>query len=265
MNDKNSLTRCRGYRFSLFLLFLLALLPRVTGLLTFSNFDENWGAPAKVLTGDLSGGAGVTMPLINYINAAAYVVLFAIGRLIGVWNGTADFRAHYFLDQTPFIFTGRLVAASLGALSVPLAVLVASRFGLSRRSSLSVGCLVLLLPINIWLSHVAKADSGLASTVLFVAWAILRKLDDPEAKGTDITIGAAFAIAMSFKQTALFLIAPTLVGFVALLKWDRKLPWSRIARGLVVLSLAFIVTWMPLNIGVLLDIRGFLEYQPASS
>src|SRR5262249_29211076 len=150
---------------------------------------------------------------------------------------------------------GRLVAASLGALSAPLAALIASRLGLTRRLSLIVGCLVALLPVNIWLSHVAKPDSGVALGILFLAWSILRKLDGPEAKGADVLIGIALAIAVSFKQTALFAAAPVLVGFVALLRWDCKLPWSRIARGLLVTSVAGILVWIPLNIGVLLDIR----------
>jgi len=245
----------------LFLLFFLALLPRITGLLTFFNADENWSASVRVLTGELSGGAGVTLPLINYLNAASYVLLYAIGRLIGVWHGTADFRAQYFSDRTPFIFSGRLVAASLGALSAPLAALIASRLGLTRRSSLIVGGLVALLPVNIWLSHVAKPDSGAAFGVLLLAWSILRKLDDPEAKGADVMVGVALAIAVSFKQTVLFAAAPALAGFVALLRWDCKLPWSRIVRGLLVVLAACVLASVLFNIGVLLDIGGFLDYQ----
>src|SRR5947207_1022424 len=169
MNRPESSIRDRVRPSSLFLLFGLALLPRITGLLTFVNADENWSASVRVLTGELSGGAGVTLPLINYLNATSYVFMYAIGRLIGVWHGTAEFRAQYFSDRTPFMFAGRLVAASLGALSAPLAAMIASRLGLTRRSSLIVGCLVALLPINIWISHVAKPDSGVALGVLLLA------------------------------------------------------------------------------------------------
>ena len=91
------------------------------------------GAPRlRVLTGDLSGWTSQTLPLVNYLNAASFVPLYAVGRLVGVWHGAADFRAQYFRDPTPFIFAGRFVAACLGALTAVLAALIAGRLGLSR-------------------------------------------------------------------------------------------------------------------------------------
>lgn len=256
------------YRISpshLVVLFLVALLPRVAGLITYGNPDEDWGSSVRILTGELSGGTSQTLPLINYLNAASFVVLYAIGRLVGVWHTTADFRAQYFSDRTPFVFTGRLVAASLGALSAPLGALIASRLGLARRSSFVVGVMVAILPINIWSSHFSKPDSGVAFGVLLLVWSLLRKLDAPDARGADAMVGVALAIVMSFKQTALFMIAPALVGFLALLRWNRKLPWSRIARGLLVGLLACVLAWIPMNIGILLDLSGFLDYQRATA
>lgn len=115
MNESESSARRCLPTSGLVLLFALALLPRITGLIAFTPTDEGWGASVRVLTGDLSGGTSQALPLVNYLNAVAFVPLYAIGRLIGVWHGTADFRAQYFHDKTPFVFAGRLVAASLGA------------------------------------------------------------------------------------------------------------------------------------------------------
>jgi hypothetical protein len=247
----------------LILLFSLALLPRITGLIAFKNVDEsqNYGPAVRVLTGDFSGGTGQTLPLINYLYAASYVVLYAIGRLIGVWHGTADFRAQYFRDLTPFMFAARFVSACFGALSAPLAALIGSRLGLTRRSSLIVGGLVALLPMSVWISHNARPDSAVAFGVLLLAWSILRKLDAPEANGADIVVGIALAVVVSFKQTALLVAAPCLIGFVALLRWHCDLPWPRIVRALLVTSAASILAWVPMNIGILRDIKGFLDWQ----
>lgn len=88
----------------------------------------------------------------------------------------------YFRDPTPFIFTGRLVAACLGALTAVFAALIAKRLGLSRRSSLVVGGMVAVFPFNVLLSHMAKTDSGVAFGVLLLTWSILRKRDEPESK-----------------------------------------------------------------------------------
>ena len=250
---------------TLIVLFLLALVPRMAGLITFENSDEGWGAAARVLTGDFSGGTSQTLPLINYLIATSFVVLFALGRLVGVWHGTADFRAQYFIDRTPFVFSGRLVAACFGALSAPLAAMIARLLGLSQRSSLIVGVLVAILPASVLQSHIAKPDSGVAFGTLFFTWAILRMLDKPSAKGADVLVGIAIAIAVSFKQTAVFLVAPAVIGFVALLRWDCGLSWSRIARAALVSFLACVLAWMPMNLGVLLDLRGFLDYQRATA
>jgi hypothetical protein len=254
-------TRRRIHASGLVLLFSLALLPRITGLVAFTPWDETWGPSVRVLTGDLSAGTSQTLPLINYLNAVSFVPLYAIGRLIGVWHGTEDFRNQYFADRTPFVFAGRLVSACLGALTAVLAALIASRLGLTRRSSLLVGGTVALFPTDVWLSHIAKTDSGVAFGVLLLTWSILRKLDNPEQKKADVLVGVALALTLSFKQTALLVVAPALVGMAALLRWDCRLPWSRVARGLLVSLIAYILVWIPLNIGVLLNINRFLEWQ----
>jgi hypothetical protein len=239
----------------------MALLPRITCIITFSNIDENWGASVRVLTGDPSGGTSQTLPLVNYLNAASFVPLYAVGRLVGVWHGPADFRAQYFLDKTPFIFAGRFVQACLGATTAVLAALIAGRLGLSRRSSLLVGAMVAIYPMNVWLSHSAKTDTGVAFGVLLLAWSILRKLDHPASKGADALIGLALAVVVSFKQTAILIAPPLLLGMTALLRWDGDRPWPGIARGLVVSLAACVLAWIPMNWGVLLDIKNFLEWQ----
>ena len=259
MHDPQSSARSHASASALVLLFSLALLPRITGLITFWNVDEPWGLSVRVLTGQINE-VGTWPPLLYYLNAAFFVVLYAIGRLIGVWHGTADFRAQYFHDPTPFIFAGRLVSVCIGSLSAPLAVLIASRLGLTWRKSLAVGGLVALFPMNVWLSHVSKPDIGSASAVLLLAWSILRKWDNHGSKWPDAMVGAALAVALSFKPTALLVIAPCLIGFVAILRWDGRQSWSQIARGLLVSFVVCVLTWIPLNIGLLLGMEGFLRF-----
>ena len=250
---------------ALLLLFLTALAMRVSGLLTATNGDENWHASVRVLLGDLSGDAGLNMPLVNYINATSFVVLFAVGRLIGVWTSLADFRAQYFSDLTPFLFAGRLAAASLGALSAPLAASIASRLQLAVVPSTLVGLLVALLPINVLVSHFARPDVGAATAVLFLCWAILYKLDKPLDRRTDIVLGIAVAFALSIKQTNLFVVVPALAGCLAMLIADRQLTRSRLVQGVLIAIVTCIVVAIPLTIGVLSDIRGFLDYQRVSA
>ena len=264
-SDPRSDSRNSVSAFGLILIFLFALVPRMSGLTTVYNLDENWGASVRVLTGDLNGAAGLNMPLISYINAVSFVVLFAVGRLIGIWASVGEFRAQYFSDMTPFVFAGRFASACIGAASAPLAVLIGCRMGLTRLAAIVVGVLVALLPINVLLSHFARPDIGAASAILFLCWTILRKLDEPDAKGADILIGVAVAFALSIKQTNLFVAFPALVGLLGLLIADKRLSWSRIVGGLLVSIVTCVLVAIPLTIGVLRDVHSFLDYQRVSA
>lgn len=242
-------------------LFVMALTLRVTGLVSFFNADEAWSASVRVLTGELKGGTSQTLPLVNYLNAASFIPLYGVGRLVGVWNSLADFRAQYFHDKTPFVFSGRLVSATLGAFTAVLAALIAGRLGLGRRSCLIAGVTVGLLPENVWIAHSAKTDSGVTFGLMLLVWSILRKLDAPASRGADVLIGLALAVAISFKQTAILVAPPLVVGLVAMLRWDSRLPWSKIARGLLVSMAACVAAGIPMNLGVLIDIPNFLAWQ----
>gem|GEM_PF-1918188 len=243
------------------LLFTTALILRMTGLLTYICLDENWGIPVRVLTGEFSPNTYFYPPLFAYLCAASYVLMFAFGRLVGIWYSTADFRSQYFADPRPFIFLGRFLAAFFGSLSVPLAVMLSRQLSLSWRHALLVGLMVCLFPVDVYLSHFGKSDAAAASAVLFLAWSILRKLDDPDARGADVLIGVAAAVAVSFKQTTVFVVITAIIGMAASLCWGNGLPFLRVVRGLVLSLLAAIPSWLAMNFGIFLDLKNFLEYQ----
>ena len=92
-------------------------------------------------------------------------------------------------------------------------------------------------------------------------WSILRKLDNPQSKWADVTVGVVLAIALSFKQTNVLVAAPVFVGLMAVLKWDSKQLWSESLRGLLITSGVCLVLLVPANLGVVLDPRTFLRLQ----
>ena len=150
--------------------------------------------------------------------------MFAVGRLVGISYSTADLRAQvFFTDPTPFIFTGRLVSAFLGSLSVPLAAMIARRLSLSWRSALLVGLMVCLLPVDVSYSHIGKSDPATATAILLLAWLVLCKLDEPDTRGVDALIGFASALAFSFKQTSMVLVLMLIAGMVVL-SWRNRIP-----------------------------------------
>jgi hypothetical protein len=244
------------------LLFLFALVPRITGLLWGSTSgDENLSDSAKVLAGQLVPGQHFYPPLLNYVNAVAFVALFGIGRLTGVWGSIAAFRQQWFVNPTPFIFTARLVTAALGAASAPLAAMVAHRCRLPRWPCLLVGLLTALLPVDVWLSHISKCDIGMASALLLLAWTCLRKLDQPASLTADALVGGSAALALSFKHSAIFVVAPLVLGTLVSLLASGRTPWWSTLRGMILALGVCVLAWMPMNIGILIDFRNFLEYQ----
>ena len=121
--------------------------------------------------------------------------------------------------------------------------------------------MVALFPINVWLSHMAKPDAGVAFSVLFLVWTILRKLDNPHTKASDVLVGVALALAASFKQTSVFVAAPVVLGLIVLLKAECKLGWARIVSGLALTVGACVLLWVLLNIGIWIDLKSFLSWQ----
>ena len=210
-------------------LFLLALAIRCIGLLWGGiDSDEDISDPAKVLAGQLIPTYHYYPPLLNYLTAAGYVVLYAIGIPLRLWRNTAEFRAAYFDDPNPFLLVLRLVVSVTGAVVAPLSAAVAARLGLSRTSCLLAGVASALLPISVWRSHIGKQDLGVAASALLAVWAMVRYAQ--ELRRVDVVwFGAAVALAVSFKQSAVFVVAPFGVALLLLARRTGQ-SWPRLAR-----------------------------------
>ena len=200
-------------------------------------------------------------PLLHYLNAVAIGVLFVGGRLLGAYTSAGDFQRAYFEQPGPFLFAMRSMTVLCSAAAAPLGAMVAARLGVRPRLAAVVGLLMAAMPLGVWLAHFAKNDPGLASATLLVAYAMLRKLDLPERWSSDLLFGAACAVAVSFKQSAVFILLPLTAGMIAHLLWLDRHRLSRVAGSAGVALLAAGVAWAVLNVGVLLDWREFKAYQ----
>lgn len=245
-------------------LFLLAFVLRAQGAdYGYFHGDERISDAAKVLTGDLVPGQHFYPPLINYVNGVAFGGLFAVGLPLGWWDGVGSFRAQYFDDPTVFYVTARLVTAGLGALLAPLFYFCARRLGFGRVSSLVTGLFAVVYPLAVYQSHIAKGDVAMASFIVAAIAATLARVDTQTPFRWDVLLGVAVVLAVSFKHSAVFILAPLVFGHLAVLAYYEGLSACEkaILRGL--LSVA--VLWPLLNIGTLLDFKTFLEYQQIQS
>ena len=209
-------------------LFVFALTLRVTGIhYGYWNGDERVNDAAKALTGQLVPGQHFYPPLFNYILAVAFSALYAIGRLIPVWNDTAEFRNQYFADPTAFYLTARFVTACMGAAVAPLFYLISREVGVRRGPAIAAGIVAAMIPINVLLSHIAKSDVPLATMLVAIFFVFL---------ALPLAAWHVYWLAGHYERTAL-------------------------VRSLALSAVAFAVSWALFNIGIVLDFNEFLAYQ----
>ncbi|UTW44889.1 phospholipid carrier-dependent glycosyltransferase [bacterium SCSIO 12696] len=241
-------------------LFILAFALRLIGVnYGYWHGDERVNEAAKVLTGQLIPGQHFYPPLLNYINAVFLGILYAIGRIIPIWHSTAEFRAQYFADPTAFYLTARTVTAAMGAIIAPLFYIFAKSLRLSSKSCLTIGILGLLIPAMIFLCHISKSDIPLSVCSVLVFIAILKKNDNPHSLKYDFFLGVSIALAVSFKHSYVIMAAPLMLGHLILfsLRYGAQLG----VKTILISSAFMLPIWCVLNIGILLDIQNFIDYQ----
>jgi len=245
-------------------LFLAAFLVRATGL-DFGYFlgDERIGDAAKVLTGQIVPGDHYYPPLVHYLNAVAFGVLFGAGWLLGIWPDTAAFRAEYFSDPTVFYLTARVTTALFGALLAPMFYLVGRSLDLSHRAAIIAGLIGVLMPLAIHMSHIAKGDTALAVAGVAVVAAMLYRHRLGRSTARDILLGVAVTMAVSFKHSFVLIAFPLALVHVGLLahRVGSRAALASAGRSI----LAILVLWPVLNIGILLDFRDFIVFQKIQS
>ncbi len=249
----------RNDHLAFMLLFLAAFVVRVIGVdYGYFNGDERINDAAKVLGGELIPGQHFYPPLFNYLNAVGFAGLFGVGALVGWWADTASFRAQYFVDPTAFYVTARVMTAATGAFLAPLGAMVARRVGVSLGGAVIVGLLLAVAPITVYFSYIAKSDIPLTSATVLVVLLFLKRvmINGRAPASADLALGVATVLALSFKQTVIFFLAPLLVAHFALLV---RQPGYWRSLGLSLLAIIFL--WPILNIGIVMDLGNFIAFQ----
>lgn len=242
------------------LLFFLALAVRFYAAdYGYFHGDERINEAAKVLAGQLVPGQHFYPPFINYLNAVALGGLFAVGLVADWWANPGAFRAQYFADPTVFYVTARLVTAITGALLAPLFYLIARALQLDRARSFAVAMLAVLFPLGVFMAHIAKGDTGLATALVAVIWALIMRLQTSSPRRWDIILGLCVVLTLSFKHSSVFILFPLALGLVVLLIASEGAgrAFKSFGRALLVI----VILWPVMNIGLLLDLQNFIDYQ----
>lgn len=242
------------------LLFLVALLVRIVGIhYGYWHGDERINSAAKVLAGQLVPGQHFYPPLFNYINAVFFGLMYAVGRLVPFWHDAAGFRAQYFADPTPFYLMARFVTAAISAVTVPIFYYAGQALKFDKKSCLWMAGFGMFIPVMILLSHIAKSDIGLATSTVLVFFLLILKYENLEKKSIDVALGVSLALALSFKHSYVFIMAPLALAHMYLL-W-KEVDIARTVRSLCLVAVVMIPAWSVMNIGILLDFQNFLDFQ----
>jgi hypothetical protein len=245
-------------------LFVAALILRIIGIhYGYWLGDERINDAVKVLTGIFVPEQLFYPPLFNYIMAAFFGFVYVVGRLVPVWHDTADFRAQYFADPVVFYLTARFVTALLGAAVAPTFYLIARTLGLARIPSVTVGILGVIIPVGVYLSHIAKSDLPLATMIPLIFYLLLLKYQNSENLWTDILLGLSVSLAFSFKHSFIFMAVPLAIGHLywMIATYDRPV----VIKSILISGLVCLFSWVIFNIAFLLNFEDFLAYQAIQS
>jgi 4-amino-4-deoxy-L-arabinose transferase-like glycosyltransferase len=116
----------RPARLALIIVLLLAAALRIWGLLhdlPFSYFGDELHFMRRSMamgTGDLNPHWFHKPAFLMYVLAFFYGLYYAVGALVGRFDSTAEFGAHFLFEPAPFLLIGRLVVAAFGVATVYL-------------------------------------------------------------------------------------------------------------------------------------------------
>ncbi len=243
------------------LIFIVAFVVRVVGIdYGYFNPDERINDSAKVLSGNLVPGQHFYPPLLNYITAIFFALLYAVGRLSVSWYNLAEFRAQYFSDPMPFYITARLVICLISSAVAPLFYLIARELGLRSRYAMVAGLFGVFIPGMVFLSHIFKSDVPLSVCVVLVFYMALKKIKAPESKVIDIFLGLSIALALSFKHSYIFILVPFSLMFAVAMHHKYK-DITLLLRSIVFICISTAVFLVVFNVGILIDFNNFIDYQ----
>jgi hypothetical protein len=145
----------------------------------------------------------------------------------------------------------------------PIAYRFVRRLNYSVTEALAVSGLILLTPISVYLSFIYKGDPALATFTLLTVSLMVARVDTAKPVQVDIFLALSMALALSFKHSFVLYMAPLAVAYVVSIAPLFGLRGTLMSLGRI-LGVG-LISWPLLNIGIVLDLKNFLEFQKIQS
>ena len=211
-------------------------------------------------SGDLNPHFFNIPPFTSYILFAVYALLFAAGKLAGVWTSAGDFAAAFFADPSAFYIAGRFFIGVIpGTICVFLTYRLASRL-FSERACLYASAVMALSFLNVANSHYIYTDMLLVVLTLAAYLLFLRMYEDPSIKHHMIA-GAFVGLAAAVKYNGVFLIFTYFLAHILCTRKEGKLGAGRFLAG----GLSAAVAFLAANPFSLIDFSGFAATSSSQS
>ncbi|HSK75193.1 MAG TPA: glycosyltransferase family 39 protein [Thermoanaerobaculia bacterium] len=231
--------RSRAVTLALLSVLLLAAGIRFWGLLhdlPFSYFGDELHFMRRSMalgTGDLNPHWFHKPAFLMYVLAFFYGLYFAFGMLVGKFDSTAEFGAHFLFEPAPFLLIGRLVVAAFGVATVYLVYRIGRRvFGTPWAGIAGALAAAVLAPM-VYSAQTIKSDVPCGFLMTLSVYVYLRTRETPGLR--PLVISSLLAgVAMGTHYYAIVLV-PTYLALELLRGFDRSVHWGTVLlRGALV-------------------------------
>jgi 4-amino-4-deoxy-L-arabinose transferase-like glycosyltransferase len=198
-------------------------------------------------TGDLNPHRFRYPPLFFYINAIAYIPYYLAGRLVGVFQSTADLRAPAILvmgvGQAPLpsvFLLGRAVTVSFSIASVIMVFVLGRQITGNTAVGLLAALMLAVSPTNVENARYIAPNAHVAFFVLLATWAALRVLEEGRT-WQYAAAGIAAGLAASTKYNAGLVVLSVILAHFLRNGW-RAYRDSRLYGAIALCAVAFLLT-----------------------
>ncbi|HSN88987.1 MAG TPA: glycosyltransferase family 39 protein, partial [Thermoanaerobaculia bacterium] len=218
---------------------LLAAGIRFWGLLhdlPFSYFGDELHFMRRSIalgTGDLNPHWFHKPAFLMYVLAFFYGLYFAFGMLVGKFDSTAEFGAHFLFEPAPFLLIGRLVVAAFGVATVYLVYRIGRRVFGTPWAGIAGALTAAVLAPMVYSAQTIKSDVPCGFLMTLSVYVYLRTRETPGLR--PLVISSLLAgVAMGTHYYAIVLV-PTYLALEFLRGFDRSVRWGTVlVRGALV-------------------------------
>jgi hypothetical protein len=237
----------RGALPALIAVLLLAAALRVWGLphdLPFSYFGDELHFMRRSMamgTGDLNPHWFHKPAFLMYVLAFFYGLYYGAGALLGRFDSTAEFGAHFLFEPAPFLLIGRLVVAAFGVATVYLVYRIGRKVWGTPWAGIAGALAAAVLAPMVHSAQTIKSDvpCGFLMTLSVLVYLRTRETRSPFNRRGMVAAALLAGAAMGTHYYAIVLV-PAYLALEALRGFSPEVSWKTALGRCVLVGILFL-------------------------